>query len=191
MSSPDLTTLDTLKNWLSTKGDFGATSDVVLQRLITACSTFIQSWLNRPSLLSADYTETYNGQGNAQIVLRNFPVTNVAAVTIDGSVIATRPPLGTGNGGGFVFDDESVMLTGYRFNRGFQNITITYTAGYPSIPADVEQAALDMLGDWFKYRDRIGTLSQALEQQTITFVNTDIPARARGVLQQYKKVVPT
>jgi hypothetical protein len=61
---------------------------------------------------------------------------------------------------------------------------------YGYVPFDVEQAAVDMIGDWFRYRDRIGQTSMAIEQQSITFTNTAITARAQGVLNQYKRVTP-
>jgi hypothetical protein len=61
---------------------------------------------------------------------------------------------------------------------------------YGFVPFDVEQAAVDMIGDWFRYRDRIGQTSMTIEAQSITFTNTAITARAQGVLNQYKRVAP-
>ena len=61
---------------------------------------------------------------------------------------------------------------------------------YAMVPAELEQACVDMIGDWFRYKDRTGKLSEGIEGQTITFVNTAIPARTQGVLNQYKKVAP-
>jgi len=162
---------------------------------------------------------------------------------------------------GFTFDDISIYLSGYVFANGYQNVTVSYDAGfliadepqtipatapyvcttmarwaasdqgvkyastgeqfvrvanapgvaqyayvdsvytfnladagldvlisYGYVPYDLEQACIDMIGDWFKYQARIGVLTQAIEQQTITFVNAALPARTLGVLQQYKRV---
>jgi hypothetical protein len=90
-----------------------------------------------------------------------------------------------------VNDDLSVMVTGwFRFNRGYNNIAVNYTAGYSPIPFDLEQACIDTVGDWFRYRTRIGKLDEAIEGQSIRFTNTDLPVRAKSVLYTYKRVAP-
>lgn len=76
----------------------------------------------------------------------------------------------------------------YYFAAGDFGSTVLLSYGY--VPFDIEQAAVDMIGDWFKYRDRIGQTSMTIEQQSITFTNTAITARAQGVLNQYKRVTP-
>jgi hypothetical protein len=76
----------------------------------------------------------------------------------------------------------------YYFSSSDGGTTVLLSYGY--VPFDVEQAAVDMIGDWFKYRDRIGQTSMGIESQTIAFTNTAITARAQGVLNQYKRVTP-
>lgn len=183
MADPaDLTTLDNAKAWLNLTS---AVSDEMLQRLITACSTFMQSWMNKTVRL-VDYVETRNGIGGTRLLLRNSPVASVASLSIDGQAIAARAAPG---GYGYTFDDISVMVYGTCFTIGQQNVTIAYRAGYASVPADLEQACLDTIGDWFKYRDRIGKTSEAIEGQSISFTNASLPARAKDVMMQYRSVV--
>lgn len=181
-----------------TGGAVVGVTDTLLSRLITACSTFIQSWLNRTIAL-ANYVETRNGTGGQVMMLQNYPVTAVSAVTVDGIAVQPRPPLGAGSSGvytfngcpgGWVNDDMSIMYSGGCFPRGYQNVVISYTAGYASTPPDIEQACIDMIGDWFRYIDRIGKKSQGIEGQTTAFVDVPIPSRALGVLQQYRKITP-
>ena len=181
-----------------TGGAVVGVTDALLSRLITACSKFIESWLNR-TIASVAYTETHNGNGGQTLILNNYPVTQVASVTVDGIVIPPRPPLGAGSSGvytfngspgGWINDDQSVMIAGGCFPRGFQNVTVVYAAGYVFTPPDIEQAAIDMIGDWFRYIDRIGKKSQAIENQSTQFVDVAIPSRALGILQQYKRVTP-
>lgn len=64
---------------------------------------------------------------------------------------------------------------------------------YACVPYDVEQACIDTMGDWFKYRERIGITSKSIDGQSISltnFTNTGLPVRARDALQQYKRVAP-
>ncbi len=254
-----------------TAGGFASISDPLLSRLIKTVSVYIQTWLNR-TIASQTYTETRNGNNGQTMMFKNFPVSNVRSVTVNGIAIQQRPPLGLGISGvygfsgapnGYVFDDVSIMLDGCGFLRGFQNVLFVYDAGflianepqtipavapytlttlshwsagdagviyagnavpflhvttpplmgqynvagsvytfnaadagadvlisYGYVPSDLEQAAIDIIGDWFRYKDRIGKLSEAIEGQSITFTNQAITARAQGVLNQYRSVAP-
>ncbi len=248
-------------------GGFASISDPILQRLISSISSYVQAWLNR-TIANADYTELRNGVGGTRMLTKQFPITSVAGVAVNGLSVQARPTLAPmmtyQSAGGYVFDDISVMLSGWCFSNGYQNIMLQYAAGflisdeaqtipsapgpytlttiarwsagdrgvtyassgvaltkvttapnvaeysvdgsvytfnaadadvgvlisYAYVPFDIEQAVIDMIGDWFKYRDRIGTLSEGIEGQTITFVNSAMTSRAMGVLNQYKLVAP-
>ncbi len=258
-----------------TDGGLVGITDSLVQRLVSAVSTYIQAVLNR-TIRNLPYSEVRSGLGGSAMLTLNFPITSVAALTIDGITIPPRPPLGAGSNSNFVgfgwqggpagytFDALRVMLSGlYAFTRGYSNVALSYAAGflianepqtipgtgpfvlttqarwnagdrgvtyangtaltlvtgvpatgqyavdangvytfaaadagkvvlisYGYVPFDIEQAAVDMIGDWFKYRSRIGTLSESIEAQTITFTNTAITARAQGVLNQYRRVAP-
>jgi len=269
--------VDTTLAGAYTGGGLVGVSDPLVARLISAVSTYIQNVINR-TVRNQAYAETRSGNGGQALLPLQYPVTSVAALTVDGITIPPRPALGVGSnsnfigfgwqGGpaGYTFDVNRVMLSGlYCFSRGFANVALSYSAGflvanepqtipgtapyvlltlahwnagdrgvtyadgtplsprafgaslavgqysvdpngvyyfaaadagapvllsYGYVPFDLEQAAVDMIGDWFKYRDRIGVLSQGIEQQTITFVNAAITARAQGVLNQYRRVAP-
>ena len=60
----------------------------------------------------------------------------------------------------FVVDNESgiINLRG-RFCHGFQNIIIRYTAGYTTIPADLEQVCIDLVKIYYDMRDKNWLLS--------------------------------
>lgn len=194
MSDPrDLTTLANLKGWLYEAGVTTPTAtDTLLERLITACSVFMQgdNQIGYP-IASASYNETRNGTGGTRMLLRRSPVTAVSLVSIDGVSISARLPLANGGYYGYIFDDISVMVCGgIFFPRGYGNVVFGYTAGYPVTPPDLEQACIDIIGDWFKYKDRIGQLSMGIEGQTISFTNVPITARAKGVINNYRQVVP-
>jgi hypothetical protein len=139
----NLTTLANAEAWIGdlTPGDSAAT-DALINRLITAASGLILSFVNRPTLLPQTYTETRDGTGGPRLMLRNWPVTAVAAVTIGGTAILAGSYSGqpTTNGwAGYFFSGWDGMppgrrvnleLNGQRFCRGIQNVSVTYTAGY-------------------------------------------------------------
>lgn len=142
----------------------------------------------------ATYTEQRNGMNTQRMVMLNQPIQSVTSLAVDGMVIPARPPLSATTSApqyGYVFDNSSIMLTGcYWYTWGYGNVSAVYTAGYATVPFDLEQAVIDTVGDWYKYRDRVGKLDEAIEQQTIRFTNTDLPVRAKAVMLAYKRVEP-
>lgn len=178
----DLTTLANVKQYLTVNV---TTDDALLTRLISAASAFIQSWLNR-NLASQTYTETRNGHGGYVLPLANYPVTAVSSVAVDNVAIpAASDPTQTG----YVFSDKALYLNGYCFSRGFQNVAVTYTAGFATIPLDIEQACIDLVGLKYKERNHIGQTSKTLGQETINYSQMDISDAVKATLSQYRKVI--
>ncbi|WP_053074270.1 head-tail connector protein [Chromobacterium sp. LK1] len=170
-----LTTLENAKSWLNMPD---SASDVMLTRLITAASEFIENWCGR-RFAKQEYTERRDGHGNDVMVLGAWPVSQVSSVVIDGQPAS------------FVFDKTKVaLLGGNRFTRGRMNVLITYQAGYDTTPPDIEQACIDLVALRFKERDRIGHQSKSMAGETVTFYIGELSPAARGVLTQYRKVVP-
>ena len=103
MAAGDLTDLPTVKAWL---GVTTTTYDDQLSGLITAVSSFIANYLGR-QLLTASYVETYRGNGQRVMVLRNFPITAVASVAFAGQTItAAADPVALTSG--ILFDDRTL-----------------------------------------------------------------------------------
>ena len=91
MAFGDLTTLADVKAWLQTGQDaFPDTDDVLLARLITAASQFIQSWLNR-QIAPSDWQEIRDGTGGQRFAFANIPVTAMLSLSIDGLEIPPAP----------------------------------------------------------------------------------------------------
>jgi hypothetical protein len=143
MAAGDLVTSAVALSWLGLPVDDGTVA-----ALVTAASTAVQNFIGY-QLASATYTRTFNGANSDRILLPDRPVTAVTAVTID-TIAVPQAVLPTP---GFLWDSKFVYLAGYsdsyrgygyvsRFNRGIQNIVVTYTAGYASIPGDIVQACL-------------------------------------------------
>lgn len=62
---------------------------------------------------------------------------------------------------------------------------------YDYVPWDVSFAAAELIGEWYKRKDRIGLLSKTLGgQETVTFSQKDMGDSIRSSLQPYVNVVP-
>lgn len=105
-----------------------------------------------------------------------------------------------------VLDDNGVALTqvasapaagqytvdalgNYGFNVADVGATVTIV--YSFVPADLEQAAYEMVGEAVRYQQRIGVKSKTLGgQETIVWDNNLFNDRAMALLQNYRRVAP-
>jgi hypothetical protein len=267
----NLTTVANAKAWA--QGTSPTTNDdALITRLIGSASRFILSYLQRPTLFQNTFNDLYDGVGQQQQILRNYPVLSVSLVTVDGfPITASTSPTTSG----YVLDAwdgfppgraQALSLRGHGFRHGHQNIAVTYTAGfvvqneaqtvpgsgyqvtvnapngnwavdqgvtyangtaltavssapatgqyiaptatnayyqfaagdanaaalisYSYVPADVEEACIEMVGERYNYKNRIGTVSKSLGgQETVSFSQKDMPDFIRTMLQPYRRVI--
>lgn len=76
----------------------------------------------------------------------------------------------------------------YMFAEADGDAAVVVTYGYT--PEDVYHATLEIIGERFKVRGRIGEKSQGLHQQPTTFDVGDMNATVKAMLQPYRNVVP-
>jgi uncharacterized phiE125 gp8 family phage protein len=185
VATGDLTDLDIVKAWL---GVTGTSSDDLLAALITAVSAFIPAYLGR-QVLAASYVETYRGNGQCELLLRNFPITAVASVAFAGQTVTTAAdPVALTSG--FLFDDRLLRLVGYSFPIGLP-VVVSYAAGYATTPPDIGQAALELVGEAFRRRERIGLASKSLGgQEVVAFSLKDMNDTIRALLASYQVLAP-
>ncbi len=104
------------------------------------------------------------------------------SVTIDGvaaTEVASAPTTGQ-----YAVSDAGV----YTFAAADTDKTAAMT--YTYVPADIAFAATEMVGEWYKRRDRIGVLSKTLGgQETVTYNNADMTTIAVASLQPYKNII--
>lgn len=187
MAAGDLTDLATVKDWLGNP----ATSDGQLVGLISAASTFIKGYLSR-DIVSTAYTELYQGNGQTFMGLRQYPVISISGVQWAGqaSSLAAANPLTLTSGYYADPDGSTLRLIGYCFPKGLP-VQVSYTAGYANVPADIAQACVELVGEAFKRKGRIGVVSQQLNgQETISYSQRDMNPAMKSVLAQYMRLAP-
>ncbi len=190
MGFGDLTTLANVKAWLQTgQNAFPDTDDLLLARLITAASQFIESWLNR-QIAPGDWQEVRDGSGGQRLAVANFPVSAVLSLSIDGLAIPPAPSDG-GYGAGYVFTPTELALRGFVFTRRPQNVIVTYTAGYAATPPDIAQACIELVCLRYRERTRIGEVSRALGGgETVNYSRQDMSDDVKLLLSQYRALAP-
>jgi hypothetical protein len=194
----DLCAVEDAKAWLDITGD---KDDDLLQSLVTNVSQRILNNLNRPTLVVSTYAERYDGSDTPQQALRNFPIVSVSSLSVNGKAVVQSPD---GVLPGFTFDQYALKLVdtpifpsfpgsagGAFFCRGFQNIAVTYQAGYSAIPFDIVEAARQWVAYLYRQRSRIGQTSKHLSTgETVSFSQKEMPDFVAQTLQQYKRLIP-
>ena len=183
MTASDLTSLANVKAWL---GKTDTTSDAILALLITEKSAEIRTYTSRDIYPVISYTDVSDGNERSVKTLPNFPITAVSNVTIDSLTI----PVSTNQGAGYLFDKNSIRLNGYRFTKGVQNVSVTYSAGYAAIPADIERACIEWVAFAHENRTRIGYASKSMAGETTAFITSSMPASVKETLERWKRAYP-
>ncbi len=158
MPDPILTTLAKLKTHLSIAD---TSEDALLTQLLLELDEVVASWTGRAKVPgrnpfeSVAASEYYDGTGRNVLVLKRRPVTLVSAVYVDALgayghgtdpfAAATALPLGADFAPSSLDASEEnggllIRLGGAVWPEGQGNIKITYTAGYVTIPVDLEMA---------------------------------------------------
>ena len=185
MAANDLTTLALVKAYLP---ESTTNVDALLASLITAVSQMVETYCDDP-FMSASYSYTTSGWNSCIMSLPYGPITAVSSVTIGNQAI----PAKTGSGNGFTWsaDKQSVQLSGFRFWRGNENVTIVYTAGFAdvaAVPMDLQLAVWKLVALRLKERNRIGKTSESIGgKQTVSVSSDAMPADVRETLERYRR----
>lgn len=176
----DLATLAQVKAYLGLATSL-TTDDVLLAQIISAESAMLTKWMSREFGV-VSHTDVFSGNGKSQRMLVNSPAVSVTAVEVDGMTLGSSLFLLNGN--------ILTLLLGRTFAKGMMNCSITYTAGYATVPNDVAQACVELVAKRYKDRDRVGLVSKGLAGETTMYETKALPDHVKLILQQYKKVVP-
>lgn len=189
MADGDLTTLDAVKAWLPDMANVRA-SDDLLQSLITAASRFVCNYTGRPAFDLLSYSEDYDGCGHSYMLLRQWPAVAVQSIGFC-STTRTDPTSFKLESALTAGGNQRLSLATGVFPRGRGNVAIAYQAGYADIPADVAQATVELVGERFRTRDRIGQTAKTLGgQETTAFSLAAMSPAVEAMLAPYRRSIP-
>lgn len=178
-----LTTVSAVKLY---KGINGSELNTLIDSLVNSASAAVESYLSR-KIESTAHVEIRDGNGGRSMMLEQYPVTAVSAVTVNGQTIPQSSGFGAA---GWRLANRSIVLEGYSFAKGLGNVQIDYTAGYSTVPADIEQACIETILLALERRSHIDVSSKSLAGETVSFITADIPPSARKALDPHRRVAP-
>ena len=161
----------------------------------------IEDFINRASIWANDYTgrrlksrsnsDTYDGDGSDLLLLRDYPLSGLLTdLRIDDGTYEGAPP--STNSSDYTLNSQSGLIklkNGVLFVKGFQNVAITYTAGYTTAPETVKEAVLLYVGHLYRrqYADqKFGVQSETVGDRTTTYGTDDIIPKAKALLNPYR-----
>lgn len=163
--------------------------EVALIFYINAASHYCNTYTGR-SLLSRANTEYYNGNGDDKLILNNYPVSTLTSVYDDqaqtfavGSLIPATSL--------YIIPDGLKNIIAYyggAFTPGYHNIKVVYTAGYATVPYDLQEACFGIVALYFyqTQEKRFGITSRSVGDGSTTF-DKDVPRWITSILDGYKK----
>lgn len=143
-----------LSNIVRLKTHLSGSDDALLQQLLDEVEAGVKMFLRGRRLDSHEIVNEYHdGSGRPTLILKQRPVTAVTEVRVDANGQSGQSATGFGSGtvwtqgdGWFarsLKEDESnpgELIAGGGWPEGIGNIRVTYTAGYSTVPADVQMA---------------------------------------------------
>ncbi|MEE9584612.1 MAG: head-tail connector protein [Candidatus Brocadiales bacterium] len=157
-------------------GVAGSSDDALISRLVDWATDLIHSYCGR-TFTEGTYDEYYDGDGTEGILTNQYPISTVTLLEVDSiekdaSAYTLYGQLGL------------LKLNSGTFSRGKKNVRLQYTAGYASVPNDLEQAAIELVA--MKYydrgRNRLGISSKA----GVSYIS-HLPDEIKVVLDLYKR----
>lgn len=129
-----LTTLENVKYvWGRPQADTGDDERIIT--LINLITGRIEYWCGR-KFKSATYTaEKYDGNGDNYLFLKQYPIISVTEILRDDVAI--------GETAYKIYKEEGYILKETFWTHGYQNLKVTYDAGFTTIPPALAEIAIE------------------------------------------------
>lgn len=180
-----LTDLDSVKKFMSMTGAVSDTDDL-LESLISRTSTLMESYMGR-NILTREYTEYHNGGGVYALFTRQGQITTVSGIWDSSDWEWTDDTLVDADDYTTV-DDNYIVLKNTTFNDYIQNCKIIYTAGYSSVPSDIQQACITEVSRMYKNKNSVDITSKTLSDGSVSFYDKGFLPLTIITLNKYKRV---
>lgn len=155
--------------------------------MLDSANDFVISYIGR-EIESASYTEFFDGDGQREILMKNYPVTTLTSFEENTGTLQT--PVWTPKDATTYKLSPNIaklFLTFYK-TRGFQNFKVVYTAGYATIPGDIKLATLKLAAGYYNTSKSDGVKREAVAGDSIEYDTSEIPSDVLVILNNYRDV---
>jgi hypothetical protein len=158
-------------------------ADSLVEDLIDRVSTAFETYCDR-EFLSRERTEYYDGTGTRYLFPNYYPITSVSGIW-------DSTTWGWDSSNLISSDDykiknlNTIVLKSTVFSKDDQNIKITYTAGYGTVPNDLKQACVEEVSRAYKNRKNIDVVDRAAVDGSSTRYIKELLPTTIVVLNRY------
>lgn len=180
--------------------NYNAQFDALIEHLIDEATDFIESQCNRRFAKSTFTNEKYNGydsNGNLRrTIFVRYPIKTIASFQYK---TQDNPETWANfNSVDYVvdFNNGTIRMVSGHFPGGWQNLRITYDAGYVvdfvtpanhELPYDLTMACNRLVIKEFKRRESAGRASEAIGGDSVNWIE-DVDADIMRVIQKYQRL---
>jgi hypothetical protein len=194
----ELVTLATVKTYTNQQSN---ANDTILQTILNGCHRQLYTFLGnrvitRDSSPPTDWVYALDGTGTRFLDLPQYPIWDVSQLTIDEGYIADNTPTfnvqRTFASSDWFADTEHgvIQRITWTWPTGYNNIRVSYPAGYDTVPEDLADAICQWAAVRFMRYDRrrwdFATMTK--ESESWSFREKEIPDSALAVFRTYQKV---
>jgi len=160
--------------------------DDTVNDLINQYTKRFCNWCGVSSFKSASYTEYYDGNGQSILFLKNVPIASIETLADDDSYVWGSDTTVGLTDIRIIQSGKGIYLIDDIFTPAIENVKVTYTAGYTTIPEDLKFAAIREVGRAFKHRKDWEVVSQTLTEMQATYIDPVLGDDTVEVLSFYR-----
>jgi len=164
-------------------------TNTLIDNLINAVSARFESYCDR-KFKSREYTEYHDGGGHSVLYPDQYPITSISGIYDDSNwswaesskIDSTQYRIVGDNS--IVFKSTANVMGDYR-----QNIKLIYTAGYSTLPYDLENACiLEIMRAMGRLED-LEVSEKRSNENLLKYVASDFLPETRSVIEKYRRKV--
>lgn len=150
--------------------------DTLLENLINRASAAIESDCGR-EFKTRTQTEThYLDEATRRLMVKQFPITAITSITDDGTALTADELADCEN------RETYIKLDTEREGK----VDVVYTAGYATIPADLEQACILLV--MYYYKMDVANFSTVFAESGAVFRPSRLPPHMAFLTDKYRKI---
>lgn len=164
--------------------------DTLIDSLIERASKIIDTYTNR-TLEAQDIEEEFDGTGTNDYVLKQYPVNSVSKLSYRSGYIGDITWKEISSKYYTYYEHSGTLRYADKFTIRPKGYKVEYNAGYATIPADLEQACIDLVTHYYNTRTQKGIKSERIGDYSITYgdgLNTIEMLGLNTILDTYRNI---
>lgn len=183
----DLCTLDDVKLILGLSTSVSDMDDFI-EDIITSKTVSITNYIGFKQILSADYTEYYDGNGSDLLFPYNIPLNTVTEINICSDWVWGSDTT-VGSTDYRIVNNSYIILKDTVFTTGSQNVKLIYNAGYDTIPYDLKMVCIQECSRLYNEKESIGIVTRTDSKGGVTRVEKGFMKQSIEVMDNYRRLV--